>query len=87
MKKPEIFFQFDEQEYRSQHYEKGYFDYRKDGYGPVFTNPKEVAKYIEQLLGNDCEMEERYRSRVDSFFAFRDQKNCERNFNAIMNLR
>ena len=30
MEKPEIYFQFDEDQFRSTHYAKGYFDYKKD---------------------------------------------------------
>ena len=31
-------------------------------------------------------MEERYKQRVDNFFAYRDGKNCERIYNEILKL-
>ena len=86
MKKPEVFFQFDEQEYRDNHYKQGYFDYRIDGFGPVFTRVDETMNYVIDLIQNGCKMEKKYRDRVDRFFAYNDNCNCERNYKAIKGL-
>ena len=83
MKKPEIFFQFDEGAYRSKHYSEGYFDYRRDGFGPVYTDREDVVRCLIRLMENGCEMEQTYQDKVDAFFAFRDHSNCERNYEAI----
>lgn len=83
MKKPEIFFQFDEDAYRAKHYSEGYFDYRRDGFGPVYTDCEDVVRYLTELMENGCEMEQTYQDKVDAFFAFRDHSNCERNYEAI----
>ena len=41
MKKPEIFFQFDNERYRNSHYKEGYFSYELDGFGKVTYNRDE----------------------------------------------
>jgi CDP-glycerol glycerophosphotransferase len=38
MKKPLIYFQFDEDEFNRKHYKKGYFSHKDDGFGPVVKN-------------------------------------------------
>ena len=86
MEKPEVFFQFDEEKYRSSHYKEGYFDYRRDGFGPVFTDYKEVSEYIVELIKNNCQVENKYLDRIQNFFDLRDDKNCERTYQAIINL-
>lgn len=83
MEKPEIFFQFDEVKYRSSHYKKGYFDYRKDGFGPVFNQTEELIKYLMECVENKRIIENAYLNRISSFFDIRDNKNCERTYEAI----
>lgn len=87
MKKPEIFYQFDESRYRGSHYEEGYFKYRNDAFGPVYDKSEDVISYMEKLLVNNTQMEDIYVHRVDEFFAYNDQKNCERTYNTIINYK
>lgn len=87
MKKPEIFYQFDEEKYRAGHYEEGYFKYREDAFGPVFEKEYDVLDYLEKILDNGAQMEKKYEERVDGFFAFNDHNNCERTYNTIKNFK
>lgn len=77
---PVIYYQFDLEEFRIKHLEEGYFDYVKDGFGPVFSNTVGVVEYIqsEKLFCNDL-----YIKRIENFFYFNDNKNCERTYNQI----
>ena len=86
MRKPEVFFQFDEDEFRKKHYEQGYYDYRIDGFGPVFIEVNDVVDYLIHLMESDCKMEQIYLDRVNTFFPFRDDCNCKRNYEAIREL-
>lgn len=86
MEKPEVFFQFDEEQYRAEHYKTGYFDYRRDGFGPVFTDVEDVTEYIAKTLENNCQLEPKYLERIRDFFDLRDDKNCERTYQAIISL-
>lgn len=87
MKKPEIFFQFDEQKYREGHYEEGYFVYRRDAFGPVYDSYGGVIDYLRSLLKNESSMELIYKQKVDDFFEYTDSLNCERTYSYIVNYR
>lgn len=86
MGKPAVFYQFDEENYRMQNYSEGYFDYRKDGFGPVFEHEEDVVDKIIEIAGRNFEMEKKYSERVNEFFEMRDENNCKRNLDAVLDL-
>ena len=86
MGKPEIFFQFDEATFNTNHYEKGYFDYRKDGFGDVLTNSDNVIESIKKYIENGFQVEEFYSRKTKDFFHFHDSNNCQRIYEAIESL-
>lgn len=87
LKKPVLYYQFDEEEFFANHsYQKGYFDYRKDGFGPVVTTEEDLLQELEVLLKNDCKVGQPYKSNIENTFEFRDGKCCERIYNAILEL-
>jgi CDP-glycerol glycerophosphotransferase (TagB/SpsB family) len=81
MNKPSILYQFDYDEYREKHLGKGYFDYKKDGFGPVVNKEEDLTKKLVDILENG--LEEKYKKRNNNFFELRDQKNCERIYNVL----
>ncbi len=87
MKKEVVYAQFDrEQFFEEQTYDEGYFDYERDGFGPVcYTYEDTVLKLIE-AIERDAKMEPEYEKRVEAFYYKTDQKNCERVYNAIRNI-
>ncbi|ELR7024172.1 CDP-glycerol glycerophosphotransferase family protein [Campylobacter coli] len=79
LNKPVIYYQFDHEEFFNSHtYQKGYFDYKKDGFGPVVEDEESLLKELENLLQNDCNPFGIYKDNIDSTFAFKDGKCCER---------
>lgn len=84
MKKPLIHFQFDEVEFNKHHYLKGYFDYRKDGFGDVCTNKNELIYSIKKVFSTNFMLAKKYYKRVINFFALNDQANCERIYSYIL---
>ncbi|HEB7570790.1 TPA: CDP-glycerol glycerophosphotransferase family protein, partial [Campylobacter coli] len=79
LNKPVIYYQFDHEEFFSSHtYQKGYFDYEKDGFGPVVEDEESLLKELENLLQNDCNPFGIYKDNIDSTFAFKDGKCRER---------
>ncbi len=86
MGKPEIYYQFDKDLFYGKHYKKGYFDFHRDGFGPVFTKSNELVKYLIELIENGCNNSQQYLDRIQSFFPYRDAQNCERTYNAIIHL-
>ncbi len=87
MKKPIIFFQFDESTFYDEHYAKGYFDYRRDGFGDVCNTVSEVLDSAKIIFKNEFAVEKKYLDRIDSTFLYRDNKNCKRIFDAIIGIR
>ena len=87
MHKPMVFFQFDEDTFYDEHYTKGYFDYRRDGFGDVCLDVGAATKSILTIIDNNYAMENKYESRIDRFFIYRDDKNCERIYKAIMAIK
>lgn len=83
MEKPMIFYQFDEKEFRSQHYSEGYFSYRRDAFGEVVTDENDVLAELENILSSGCKMDKKYLDKVSEFFELKDRNNSERNFYAI----
>ncbi|HED8385921.1 TPA: CDP-glycerol glycerophosphotransferase family protein, partial [Campylobacter coli] len=79
LEKPVIYYQFDKEDFFNSHtLQKGYFDYTKDGFGPVVENEENLLKELESLLQNDCKSFGVYKDNIDSAFVFKDRKCCER---------
>ena len=77
--KPVLYTQF-----VSNHYEKGYFDYEKDGFGEVEHTLEASVDRLVEYMQNDCRLKEKYKKRIGSFFAYHDQNNCQRVYEAIL---
>ncbi len=87
LKKPIIYYQPDLEEfYSDQVYDKGYFDYEKMGFGPVIEDEDKLVDEIIKCIKNNCSMSKKYEKRIDDFFEYNDNKNCERVYNAIINI-
>ena len=86
MHKPIIYTQFDYSEFFSgKHmYEKGDFDYEKDGFGEVEYTLESTVDRIIEYMENDCQLKSVYRKRIDDCFTFNDRKCCERVYNKII---
>ncbi|MBO5570671.1 MAG: CDP-glycerol glycerophosphotransferase family protein, partial [Clostridia bacterium] len=89
LRKPIIYCQFDREEFFSgEHmYTKGYFDYERDGFGEVEYDLDSTIDRIIEYVGNDCKLKPMYRDRIDSFFAYSDQNNCQRVVEKILALQ
>ncbi len=85
--KPVIYCQFDKDEFYANHtVKKGYFDFEKDGFGPVTYNLEDCVEQIIKYIRNDCRIETQYETRINQFFAFNDQNCCERVYKHIIGL-
>ncbi|MBR3255372.1 MAG: CDP-glycerol glycerophosphotransferase family protein [Clostridia bacterium] len=86
MLKPMIFYQFDYEEYRKNHYHEGYFDYQRDGFGKIVKNQEELIKELIGIINNNYEMDDVYKNKTNKFFCYIDNNNCERIFKEIKNI-
>ena len=80
LKKPVLYFQFDEEEFFKNHgiYSRGYFSYTKNGFGEIEDNVDCLVDRIIEYINRDCIMKEKYINRVNDFFEYSDKNNCER---------
>lgn len=88
MRKPVVYAHFDvEQFFSGGHtYGKGYFDYRRDGFGEVETTLDALVGRIVGYLEAGCELHTAYRQRIDGFFAFSGGGCCRRVVDRIVQL-
>ncbi|EGP7980109.1 capsular biosynthesis protein, partial [Campylobacter coli] len=86
LNKPVLYYQFDQEDFFSSHtLQKGYFDYRKNGFGPVVEKEENLLKELENLLQDNCRVFGVYKDNIDSTFVFRDGRCCERIYNILKN--
>ena len=87
LKKPLIYSQFDEATfYRDHSWDRGYFTYREDGFGPITNTVDETVDALIHYIETGCQMEDIYLKRVEAFFPYTDRNNCERVYNEIMKI-
>lgn len=86
--KPVIYCQFDADTFFSgdHAYTKGYFDYERDGFGEVEYDLEHTIDRIIEYMETGCQMKDKYKQRVDNFFAFHDQNNCQRVYDKIVQM-
>lgn len=85
MKKPLVYYQFDNEKYYTNHFEKGYFDCERDGFGPVIKREYELINYIEELFKGNIDRKV-YIDKSKKFFEKYDTNNCKRTYEAICNI-
>ncbi|MCL1989899.1 MAG: glycosyltransferase [Defluviitaleaceae bacterium] len=67
----------------NQNFEKSYFDYERDGFGPVVETEAALVAEVIRSMENDFQVAQTYIDRKNEFFAYTDQANCQRVYDAI----
>lgn len=75
---PTIYTHFDRAEYDSGHAAPSWFDFERDGFGPVTHTKDELLDELEELLARGCARDPIYAARAKAAFTYRDQSNCNR---------
>lgn len=78
MKKPVIFYQFDEEKYRKYHYQKGWFDYHQTPFGNVHMDADTVIDELNNIVEKCYQVSEAYLDEHKKVFPLFDESNCER---------
>lgn len=86
MRKPMLYYQFDQEKFRRGQYNEGYFSYRKDGFGPFCETLDEVAENLETYMARGLQSDPVYLQREEDFFPLWDTDNCRRNYEAIRDM-
>ncbi|RKS19543.1 CDP-glycerol glycerophosphotransferase (TagB/SpsB family) [Arthrobacter sp. AG1021] len=68
LRKPSIYFTFDEIEFESLHSRKGYFDFARDGFGESVDNVEDLIDGIERIAKSDYIVPQPYLNRMNSQF-------------------
>lgn len=79
LKKPIIYYQKED----DYHYGNGYFDIPSMGFGDIIKNEDDLVSKLNYYFENNCDMEEKYKTRVDKFFKYKDKNNCQRVYHWI----
>ncbi|GGE54845.1 hypothetical protein GCM10011391_37300 [Pullulanibacillus camelliae] len=83
MEKPTLLYQFDP--YNNHHGPVKEIHY--DDFGEVVDDEKILVKKIEKIVKQKFELSKKYSKKSNEFFAYKDNDNCKRIFNAILNLK
>ena len=83
MRKPILYFHFDEDEFYGKHYDRGYFDYNEMGFGEICLSIDQVVEKIIYKIKDRMHVEAVYKKRMEAFFQLYDNKNCERIFEVV----
>ena len=87
LNKPVCYYQFDEDAFFNKgHYNKGYFSYRENGFGPVYNDEENTVNFVVDMIKANCVMSPYYTEKANKFFPYRDGKCCERTVAAIESL-
>lgn len=85
--KPVVYCQFDyDTFFKGQIYDKGYFSYEKDGFGPICYSVDQTVDELIKLINSEHRIKKQYLDRINSFYKYRENKNCERIYNEIIKL-
>lgn len=84
---PSVYYQFDRSSFfaGSHNYRQGYYDYDRDGFGPVCETQSEAIGGLERMLAGGSDAR-KYERRARKTFRWQDESNCERIFEAINSL-
>ena len=88
LERPIVYYQFDRDEVLGGAHlsRKGYFDYTRDGFGPVVINEAEAIRAIVAAIEDGPRPSPDYQTRIDQTFVNRDGQACARVVAAVEEL-
>lgn len=87
MKKPIIFYQFDEKKYRKYQYSEGYFDYHDNPFGRTYEEYTDVMAELKKIIKRDFMPSQQFLAEHQKIFKYWDDKNSERIFEMLSDNR
>lgn len=88
LRRPVFYYQFDQKDFYSggHNWRPGYFDYERDGFGPVVKTEAELMAALDQYFGCGRQMDPTYLRRMACAMPDLNEKACERTIEAIKSL-
>lgn len=88
LRKPVVYLQPDREQFYAGHlYSEGYYSYDEDGFGPVAADVEAFVDSVVERVRAQGELEQVYRDRIDTFFAFEGAGNSERLCEAVVEVQ
>lgn len=89
LRKPVLYYQADCEEFFSGNhtYDKGYFEYERDGFGEVAYDSHTLVRLIEEYMDAGCQLKTCYAQRIHDTFPYADQENSRRVYENIRKIR
>lgn len=81
MKKPVLFFQFDQDDY--ERYQGSYIDLKHDLFGDSASDVDQLLDFVQYYVGNNFEEKPEYGALRNRYFKYVDHDNSKRTFEAI----
>lgn len=84
-----LYYQFDFDEVFDEGihtYKQGYFNYIRDGFGPVAYNELDLIDNLTNIIQNNGRPDKIYLDRINETFPFKDENNCCRVYRKIKEL-
>lgn len=87
-RKEVVYYQFDRAQFFSGTHtsQQGYFDFDKDGFGPICFSDSDVLSAVGDFLSRDGKVGPEYIKRMGRTFAYFDGKNCERVYRHLLSM-
>ncbi len=83
LKRPVLYYMFDEAQFRAAHAQTSSFSYRADGLGAVVSDEAGLMAELAQIADADMQMGAEYRARWQNFFGDCGDGHCQRTYQAI----
>lgn len=68
-------------------YEADTFNYEINGFGEIAKTHEDLISILLEYIENKCKIKNIYKKRIDMFFAYNDNFNCKRVFEAMSYIR
>lgn len=89
LRRPVFYYQFDQKDFYSggHNWRPGYFDYERDGFGPVLLDEPALLVALAQFFNGGSEVDPVYLARMQAAMPDDDEQACHRTFEAIVSLK
>ena len=84
MKKPVLFYQFDQDDFFAKHYKSSGKPYP---FGDILFSKDSLISELASTLDRNCKLKKQYLEDSNVFFKYRDTNNCRRVFDVIVRLK
>ena len=86
LRRPTLYYHFESQDsyLRAQNRRAGYFQYERDGFGPICGSREELLAALERSLAAGCRPEPHYLERMEQALDLNDGQCCRRTFECIV---